>query len=549
MVSSLNNLLPKSDSVIDDDDEMPRIYKKGALEKFFSVFKKNTIGHQQIFKSPFGNNEIIYADWTASGRAYQPIEECIQKEIMPFLANTHTEATVTGTLMSGAYEEAKAIVKKHVNANGDDVLIFCGSGMTGAVNKLQRIMGIRLPERFIDYVKNDNEVQVDEVLRPVVFVTHMEHHSNQLSWLETIATVEIIKCGNNGNVDLEHFRSLLEQFKHRKNKIAAVTACSNVTGIQTPYHEIAKIIHEYGGLCFVDFACSAPYVNMNMHPAEEGAYLDAIYFSPHKFLGGPGTPGVLIFNKKIYKNMIPDHPGGGTVVYSNPWKVHEYVTNIEQREDGGTPPFLQGIKAAMCIRLKEKMGVENILRREEEMLQLIFDRLSKMNKVEILEGHIKERLGVIAFIVKGAHHNLIVKILNDRFGIQTRGGCSCAGTYGHMLLNVERVRSYEILHSIRSGDLSGKPGWIRLSVHPTMTNAEIDFIMDAIELTVCHFKEWAKDYAYDAQCNEYAVKGIVGKEQSKIENWFNVSRWETKREWAYTEPVIGSLTNKSEFKN
>ena len=549
MVSSLNNLLPKSDSVIDDDEEMPCIYKKSALEKFFSVFRKNTIGHQQIFKSAFGNNEIIYADWTASGRAYQPIEECIQKEIMPFLANTHTEATVTGKLMSGAYEKAKAIVKKHVNANGDDVLIFCGSGMTGAVNKLQRIMGIRLPERFIDYVKNDNDLQVDEVLRPVVFVTHMEHHSNQLTWLETIATVEIIKCANNGNVDLEHFTSLLEQFKHRKNKIAAITACSNVTGIQTPYHEIAKIIHEYGGLCFVDFACSAPYVNMNMHPAEDGAHLDAIYFSPHKFLGGPGSAGVLIFNKKMYKNMIPDQPGGGTVVYSNPWEVHEYVTNIEQREDGGTPPFLQGIKAAMCIRLKEEMGVENILRREEEMLQLIFDRFSKMNKVEILEGNIKKRLGVIAFIVKGAHHNLIVKILNDRFGIQTRGGCSCAGTYGHMLLNVERIRSYEILHSIRSGDLSGKPGWIRLSVHPTMTNAEIDFIMDAIELTVGHFKEWAKDYAFDAECNEYAVKGIVGKEQSKIENWFNVSRWETKREWAYTEPVSGSLTNKSEFKN
>jgi selenocysteine lyase/cysteine desulfurase len=526
MVSSLNiNLLPKFDSVIDDDEEMPCTHKKRALEKFFSAFRKNTIGHQQIFESPFGKKEIIYADWTASGRAYQPIEECIQKEIMPFLANTHTETTVTGTLMSKAYEEAKVIVKKHVNANGDDVLVFCGSGMTGAVNKLQRIMGIRIPERFMDYVKKDSDLQLDEVLRPVVFVTHMEHHSNQTSWLETIADVEIIKSDENGNVDLKWFRSLLEQFKHRKNKIAAVTACSNVTGIQTPYYEIAKIIHEYGGLCFVDFACSAPYINMNMHPAQHGRHLDAIYFSPHKFLGGPGTPGVLIFNKKMYKNIIPDQPGGGTVVYSNPWKVHEYVTNIEQREDGGTPPFLQGIKAAMCIRLKEEMGVENILQREEEMLQLIFDRFSKMKNIEILEGHIKKRLGVIAFIVKGAHHNLIVKMLNDRFGIQTRGGCSCAGTYGHILLHVDKIRSYEILHSIRSGDLSCKPGWIRLSVHPTMTSAEIDFIMDAIELTVCHFKEWAKDYTYDAECNEYSFKVIEGKEESKIEDWFNVSKW------------------------
>ena len=353
----------------------------------------------------------------------------------------------------------------------------------------------------------------------------MEHHSNQLTWLETIATVEIIKCGEDGNVDVEYFRNLLEQFKHRKNKIAAVTACSNVTGIQTSYHEIAKLVHEYGGLCFVDFACSAPYVHIDMHPAEQGTHLDAVYFSPHKFLGGPGTPGVLIFNKKIYTNTIPDQPGGGTVVYSNPWKFHEYVTSIEQREDGGTPPFLQGIKAAMCIRLKEKMGVENILKREEEILRVIFDRFSKIKNVEILEGRNKKRLGVIAFIVKGAHHNLIVKMLNDRFGVQTRGGCSCAGTYGHLLLHVSKARSYEILRSIRSGDLWCKPGWVRLSVHPTMTNAEIDFIMNAIEWTAMHFREWMKDYIYNAECNEYYFKRINTEEQRTIEDWFNVSNW------------------------
>jgi len=537
------NLFQELESVI--DEEITCTYKKSALEKFFSGFRKNTIGHHQVFKSPFGKKEIIYADWTASGRAYGPIEECMQKEIMPFLGNTHTETTITGTLMSKAYEEAKMIVKEHVHANSDDVLVFCGSGMTGAVNKLQRILGMRIPERMMDYMKKDNfkdkqelkgdraninknlsdYVQMDATLKPVVFVTHMEHHSNQLTWLETIATAEIIKCGDNGNVDLKHFKSLLEQFKYRKNKIAAITGCSNVTGIQTPYHEIAKLIHEYGGLCFVDFASSAPYININMHPTEPGAHLDAIYFSPHKFLGGPGTPGILIFNKKMYQNTIPDQPGGGTVVYSNPWQVHEYITNIEQREDGGTPPFLQGIKAAMCIRLKEEMGVENILQREEEMLQLIFDRFSKMKNVEVLEGHIKKRLGVIAFIVKGVHHNLIVKMLNDRFGIQTRGGCSCAGTYGHVLLHVNKARSYEILRLIRSGNLLCKPGWIRLSVHPTMTNAEIDFIMDAIELTVRHFHEWMKDYTYDAECDEFSFKGIETKEQSKIEDWFNVSNW------------------------
>jgi len=225
----------------------------------------------------------------------------------------------------------------------------------------------------------------------------------------------------------------------------------------------------------------------------------------------------------MYNNIIPDQPGGGTVAYSNPWKVHEYITNIEHREDGGTPPFLQGIKAAMCIRLKETMGVENMLRREEEMLQIIFARLSKMKNVEILEENIKRRLGVISFIVNGAHYNLIVKILNDRFGIQTRGGCSCAGTYGHLLLHVGKTRSYEIFTSILSGNLLCKPGWIRLSVHPTMTNAEVDFIMDAVELTASYYREWMKDYTYDPGSNEYSFKGMEAKEHRKVDEWFNIS--------------------------
>ena len=498
--------------------------QKGTLENYFSHFRRNIIGLQQIFESPFGKKEIIYADWTASGRGYRPVEDCLLNEIMPFLANTHTETTVTGRLMSKAYEEAKVIVKAHVRANSEDALVFCGSGMTGAVNKLQRILGLKIPERIFDYMirtgpKNEY-LPWDDVLKPIVFVTHMEHHSNHTTWLETIADVEIIRLGKNGNVDLDHFRILLEQFKHRKNKIAAVTACSNVTGIQTPYHDIAKLIHEYDGFCFVDFASSAPYIDIDMHPQGEGSALDAIYFSPHKFLGGPATSGVLIFNKKMYKNSIPDQPGGGTIVYSNPWKVHEYIANIEQREDGGTPPILQGIKVAMCVRLKEAMGVENILKREEELLQIIFARFLKMKNVEVLEGNIKKRLGIISFVVPGAHYNLIVKILNDRFGIQTRGGCSCAGTYGHMLLHVDKSRSYQILNGIRAGDLLCKPGWIRLSVHPTMSNEEIDFILDAIELTAAHFREWMKDYTYDVGSNEYSFKGQEVKEQSRIEEWF-----------------------------
>ena len=538
---------------------------KNDLEEYFAPFRNATIGRRQCFESPFGRKEIIYADWTASGRAYGPIEECLQKKVMPFLANTHTEATITGGLMSAAYEEAKNIIKRHVHAGDSDVLIFCGSGMTGAVNKLQRILGMRVPERLAEYMKKATAGEgglatggllmgarglltgaggtptgmpegllPDEELRPVVFVTEMEHHSNHISWLETIATVEIIPCDDEGGPDLGCFRLLLERYKDRKNKIAAVTACSNVTGIETPYYAIARMVHEYGGLCFVDFACSAPYVDIDMHPggvgyqadeaeslARGGTHLDAIYFSPHKFLGGPGTPGVLIFNKKLYANRIPDQPGGGTVVYTNPWKVQEYVADIAQREDGGTPPFLQGIKAAMCIRLKEAMGIEFMRRREEEMLRIIIDRFARLKNVELLEDGVSDRLGIFSFVVVAAHHNLIVKLLNDRYGIQTRGGCSCAGTYGHRLLGVGEGASYAILERIRLGDMLCKPGWIRLSVHPTMTDVEIGFIMDAIEAVAANVGEWGKDYMYDAGRDAFEFRGRVErKERERVEGWF-----------------------------
>jgi selenocysteine lyase/cysteine desulfurase len=473
-----------------------------SLEDYFSPFRRNIIGCEQLFESPFGQKRILYADWTASGRAYRPIEARIQDEILPFFANTHTATTITGRMMSCAYEQARAVVKEHVNAKEDDILVFCGSGMTAAVNKLQRILGLRLPERLMDYVKCP---QPDESAKPLVLVTHMEHHSNHISWLETISTVEMIRPGEDGNVDLDHLRELLERFCRRKIKIAAVTACSNVTGIETPVHEIAAIMHENGGLCFVDYACSAPYVPINMHPQYGSADLDAIYFSFHKFLGGPGTPGVLIFNSKLYNNRIPDQPGGGTIMYSNPWKTHEYFTDIGLREDGGTPPILQGIKAAMCIRLKEEMGTERMLEREKEMLCRLFDRFEKITGVEIL-GANRQRLGVISFTAKNTHYNLIVKILNDRFGIQARGGCSCAGTYGHVLLGIDETRSYEILNSLRAGDMWCKPGWVRLSIHPTMTDAETDYIMDAVESTVDQYGEWEKDYAYDPASNEYIFR-------------------------------------------
>jgi len=496
-----------------------------SLEDHFSCFRQHIIGQHQLFESPYGTREIVYADWTASGRAYQPIEEYLQKAVLPFMANTHTGATVTGTRMTAMYEASKKIIKAHVHAGNDDMLVFCGSGMTSAVNKLQRILGLKVPGRIADFLEKEGKaLPIPEALRPVVFVTHMEHHSNHISWLETMATVEIINPDERGNVDLAQLDCLLEQYKHRQHKIAAVTACSNVTGIQTPYAAIAKLMHACGGLCFVDFACSAPYVHINMHPEEAGAHLDAIYFSAHKFLGGPGTPGILVFNKKLYHQQAPDHPGGGTITYSNPWKLHVYTANIEQREDGGTPPVLQGIKAAMCIRLKEMMGVDNMLQREKEQLQLVFDRFAAIPNATILQDNAKERLGVISFMITGAHYNLVVKLLNDRFGIQVRGGCSCAGPYGHFLLQVKEAQSLQILNAVRSGNLSQKPGWVRLSLHPVMTNAALHYIMDAIEETARCFRLWAEEYTYHPALNEYFFKGKQEHNfHCKCNEWFTAA--------------------------
>jgi selenocysteine lyase/cysteine desulfurase len=468
-----------------------------TLEKYFEPFRENTLGYNQTFISPYGKKRIIYADWIASGRLYEPIEKTILEKFGPFVGNTHSESSITGTTMTNAYHHAHEIIKKHCNASDDDVIITAGSGMTALINKFQRILGLKIPEQFKDYLN------LPEELRPVVFVTHMEHHSNHTSWLETIADVILIPPDKEGLVDIDNLKEELQKLKSRKLKIGAFTACSNVTGIQTPIHKLAKIIHESNGFCFVDYACSAPYVKIDMHPEGPLEKLDAIFFSPHKFLGGPGTPGVLIFDSKLYHNKIPDNPGGGTVDWTNPWGQHKFISNIELREDGGTPPFLQTIKAALCVQLKEELNEDNMRKREEEQLKIIFDELRKVPGLHILADNIEKRLGAISFYVENIHYNLIVKILNDRFGVQVRGGCSCAGTYGHYLLHVDPNKSKNITDKIDHGDYSEKPGWVRMSIHPAMTDEEIYAICDSILQTVKNISNWEKDYKYSPSNNEY----------------------------------------------
>lgn len=487
------------------------------LENYFSQFRKNIIGIDETFESPYGKKKIIYADWIASGRLYKPIEEKICETFGPLVGNTHSESSVTGTTMTLAYHQAHQIIKEHVNAGKDDVIITAGSGMTTVVCKFQRLLGLKVPEQLVDYLK------LPEELKPVVFITHMEHHSNQTTWLETIADVVVIDPNDEGLVNIEDFKIKLEKYKNRRLKIGAFTAASNVTGIEPDYYELSKLIHQYGGYAFIDFACAAPYVKIDMHPADPAAKLDAIFFSPHKFLGGPATPGVLIFDSKLYHNKVPDLPGGGTVDWTNPWGQHKFVANIEAREDGGTPAFLQTIKAALCIKLKDEMNVEKIRKREEELLKIAFDRLKKIPTLHILAANIEKRLGAISFYVENIHYNLIVTLLNDRFGVQVRGGCSCAGTYGHYLLHVDPNRSKIITDKIDQGDLSEKPGWVRMSIHPTMTDEELITALDGIFQIVENIDEWGRDYIYDKSKNEFFFKSFKGKDLEKIKKWFSIN--------------------------
>lgn len=488
-----------------------------GLESYFEPFRNNIIGLNQVYPTPFGPKQMIYADWIGSGRLYRPIEKILTETIGPFVGNTHTETSETGRLMTQAYKAAHRRLKEAVNASSEDVILTTGYGMTAAVVKFQRILGLKSTDR------ESLSRYPDTRSRPVVFITHMEHHSNHTSWYETDADVVVIPPGKDLLIDLNHLKDALNKHRDRKVKIGAFTACSNVTGIRTPYYKMARLMHEHGGYAFIDFAASAPYDEINMYPADPMEKLDAIYFSPHKFLGGPGASGVLIFDSHLYHSKVPDQPGGGTVDWTNPWGEYKYIDDIEVREDGGTPGFLQAIKAALAMELKQRMGVEMMRSREVELVTKAFTGLENIPGLHVLADSVRERLGVISFYLEGVHYNLAVRLLSDHFGIQVRGGCACAGTYGHYLLDVSYEKSRSITSKINIGDLSEKPGWIRLSLHPTMTDEELDFIVDALRKVSANHRQWETDYTYNRKTNEFQYKLEV-QGLTNVADWYNLNQ-------------------------
>jgi selenocysteine lyase/cysteine desulfurase len=457
-------------------------------EQLVESIRSSVIGRDEVVDGPFGPRRVTYADYTASGRSLSFIEDYIRDAVMPLYANTHTESSGTGLQTTRFREEARNIIRECVDASDEHAVLFCGSGMTGAIDKLINILGIRIPCQLEDRYRLSEVIPAAE--RPVAFIGPYEHHSNELPWRESIADVVTIREDADGHIDLEQLEEELIAHADRKLKIGSFSAASNVTGIISDVNAISILLHRHGALSFWDFAAAGPYVDISMTPAATGpdahfAYKDAIYLSPHKFIGGPGTPGVLIARKELFSNRVPAVPGGGTVAYVNPIE-HRYLDDIEHREEGGTPAIIESIRAGLVFQLKDAVGAETIKRREEEMTRRAIESWSQNPNIEILGNPKADRLSIVSFVVRhGArylHHNFVVAVLNDLFGIQSRGGCSCAGPYGHRLLGIDIDRSHEFEREIARGCEGIKPGWVRVNFNYFITRQVEDFILDAVHL-------------------------------------------------------------------
>ena len=450
-----------------------------------STIRDAIIGANQELDGPFGPRLVTYADYTASGRSLTFIEDFLRDHVMPYYANTHTESSGTGLQTTRFREDARDIILRSLGGDEeDDVVIFTGSGATGAICKMIDILNLRLPAELSAHY--DLEAQIPAEQRPVVFIGPYEHHSNEVPWRESIADVVVIEEDENGKPNCAMLEAALEQYSNRPLRIGSFSAASNVTGIGSGTREIASILHRHGALSFWDFAAAGPYVRIEMGPSEPGGddYKDAVFLSPHKFIGGPGTPGVLAVKRRLVTNRVPTVPGGGTVAYVGP-DEHQYLADVAHREEGGTPEILGAIRAGLVFQLKDAVGCETIQECEEHFVRRAIERWRSHPNIRILGNPDAWRLSIVSFMIRHRdrylHHNFVVTLLNDLFGLQSRGGCSCAGPYGHRLLGIDIVQSSEYKCEILKGAEGIKPGWARINFNYFITESAFEFILDAVD--------------------------------------------------------------------
>ena len=446
----------------------------------------SVIGKDTAVETPFGLRRVTYADYTASGRCLSFIEDYIRTQVLPMYANTHTETSGTGLQTTRFREDARDIIKRCLGANNDEhAVIFAGNGATGAVDRLIGILGLRIPDSLEQEYHLGDAIPANR--HPVVFVGPYEHHSNELPWRESIADVVEINEDADGQIDLTELEERLVEYAERPLKIGSFSAASNVTGIISDTSAISRLLHKHNALSFWDFAASAPYVGISMGSTkvDDGDYKDAIFISPHKLIGGPGSPGLLVARRDLLTNKVPAVPGGGTVQYVSP-DHHTYITDQEHREEGGTPAIIGSIRAGLVFKLKDEVGPDRIRGLEHHFIRRAIDSWKTNSSIDILGNPDAERLSIVSFVIrteeKVLHHNYVVALLNDLFGIQARGGCSCAGPYGHRLLGIDLETSRRFEDVIATGCEVLKPGWVRLNFNYFISESEFDYIVEAVHM-------------------------------------------------------------------